>query len=167
MTKTKFNLRNKVNHLFPYSSSLWPLSLTILFQYHFPTFDELPDDDDLDLRYYDDPENYGVYGPIKHWCLLVEVVEPIPYLRPMYLVKDNAGKQFLVALYLDNGVEIPAVWKKHCFPGSVIGIMYATRHFFMDGQYGIRVEELENVKVSEQSTKLKPIRFALIFCPQI
>ncbi|KIM44316.1 hypothetical protein M413DRAFT_443324 [Hebeloma cylindrosporum] len=65
----------------------------------------------------------------------------------MYLVKDKAGKQFLVALYLDNGVEIPAIWKKHCFPGSVIAIMYATSHSFADGQHGVRVEELENIKM--------------------
>lgn len=82
----------------------------------------------------------------------------------MYLVKDKAGKQFLVALYLDTGVEIPSIWKKHCFPGSVIAIMYATRHFFMDGQHGIRVEELENVKVSK--TQIEPHRIKnIIYFP--
>jgi len=101
------------------------------------------------MRYYADPGNYGVFGPIKHWCLLVEIVEPIPYLRPMFKVKDKAGNQFLIALYLDNGVELPPIWKKHCFPGGVIAIMYANKHFFMDGQLGIRVEELENIKVNK------------------
>lgn len=67
----------------------------------------------------------------------------------MYLVKDKVGKEFLVALYLDTGVEIPAISKKHCFPGSVLAIMYATRHFFVDGQHGIRVEDLESIKVSK------------------
>jgi hypothetical protein len=141
-----------VNNIFSHFISLLFESLTVtvftLVQHNFPTFDELPDDDDIDLRYYTDPGNCGVFGPIKHWCLLVEIVEPIPYLRPMYKVKDRSGKQFIVVLYLDNGVQIPALWKKHCFPGGVIAIMYATRHFFRDGQHGIRVEELENIKVN-------------------
>ena len=44
---------------------------------HFPTFAELPDDYDLDLRYYDDPgsDSDGITEPIKHWCLLAEIVQ--------------------------------------------------------------------------------------------
>jgi hypothetical protein len=76
-------------------------------------------------------------------------VETIPYLRPTYKVKDNAGKHFIVMFYLDNGVEIPAIWKKHCFPGGVIAIMYANHHFFLDGNHGIRVEELGIIKVNK------------------
>ncbi|KAF8966137.1 hypothetical protein BDZ97DRAFT_1658154 [Flammula alnicola] len=120
-------------------------SIRFISQEHFPTFAELPEDDDIDLRYYDDP-SYGVTGPIKHWCLLVEIVEQIPYLRPMFTVKDKAGKQFLVAFYLDNNIVQPKIWEKRCKVGGVIALMYATSHYFADGQHGVRVEEVENIK---------------------
>ena len=115
-------------------------------QTHFPTFTSLPDDSDVDLRYFDE-ECPGVYGPVKHWCLLAEIVELVPYLRPMFTVKDKAGKQFLVSMYLDNDVALPDFWHKHCIPGNVVAIMYANSHNFMDGQTGIRVEEVGTIKV--------------------
>ena len=115
-------------------------------QMHFPTFSSLPEDSDIDLRYYGEEYN-GVYGPVKHWCLLVEIVEPISYFRPMFTAKDKAGQQFLVAMYLDNDVALPDFWNKYCKPGNVVAIMYACSHSFMDGQSGIRVEDVENIKV--------------------
>lgn len=113
---------------------------------HFPTFDSLPEDSDIDLGYFGE-EYSGVYGPVKHWCLLAEIVEPIPYLRPMFTAKDKAGKEFLVAMYLDNDVALPDFWHKYCKSGNVVAIMYAWSHTFMDGQTGIRLEEVENIKV--------------------
>jgi len=65
----------------------------------------------------------------------------------MFSVKDKAGKQFLVAMYLDNDVTLPEIWQKYSKPGNVMAIMYADQHHFMDGQIGIRVEEMETVKV--------------------
>jgi hypothetical protein len=115
-------------------------------QMHFPTFTSLPEDSDIDLRYYDE-ERSGIYGPVKHWCLLAEIVEPIPYFRPMFTAKDKAGKEFLVAMYLDNDVALPDFWHKHCKPGNVVAIMYANSHIFVDGQTGIRLEEVETLKV--------------------
>jgi hypothetical protein len=113
---------------------------------HFPNFTSLPEDSDIDLRYYGE-EYYGVYEPVKHWCLLAEIVEPIPYFRPMFTAKDKAGKEFLVAMYLDNDVALPEFWHKYCKPGNVVAIMYACSHNFVDGQTGIRLEEVENIKV--------------------
>jgi hypothetical protein len=115
-------------------------------QVHFPTFSSLPEDSDLDLRYFGE-ECSGVYGPIKHWCLLAEIVEPITYFRPMFTAKDKAGKEFLVAMYLDNDVVLPDFWHKYCKPGNVVAIMYACSHIFVDGQIGIRVEEVGTIKV--------------------
>ena len=113
---------------------------------HFPTFNSLPEDSDVDLRYYGE-KYYGVYEPVKHWCLVAEIVEPIPYFRPMFTAKDKAGKEFLVAMYLDNDVALPEFWHKYCKPGNVVAIMYACSHNFVDGQTGIRLEEVENIKV--------------------
>jgi len=126
-------------------------SLDLRSQMHFPTFTSLPEDSDIDLKSFGE-EHYGVYGPVKHWCLLAEIVEPkfvepIPYFRPMFTAKDKAGKEFLVALYLDNDVALPDFWNKYCKPGNVVAIMYACSHIFMDGQTGIRVEEVENIKM--------------------
>jgi len=123
-------------------------SLDLRNQMHFPTFSSLPDDSDFDLGYYGE-EHYGVYAPVKHWCLLAEIVERtgIPFLRPMVTAKDKAGKEFLVALYLDNDVVLPDFWHKYCKPGNVMVIMYACSHSFMDGQIGIRVEDVENIKI--------------------
>lgn len=116
----------------------------------FPSFEDLPEDadDDLDLRYYDDSGHTGY--PIKHWCLLVEIVRHIPYLRPMYIVKDRDDKEFLVAFYLDRGVHFPPDhpnWRKWLSPGNVMAIMYAHKRAFMDGQVGVRIEDWESVKV--------------------
>ncbi|KAF9483721.1 hypothetical protein BDN70DRAFT_851332 [Pholiota conissans] len=112
----------------------------------FPVFPDLPGDDDIDLRYYDDPGSYGVTGPIKHWCLLVEIVQKIPYPRPTFKVKDKDNNELLVGFYFDNDVKMPAIWEKRCKEGGVMAIMYAVAHDFLDGQHGVRVEEVENVK---------------------
>ena len=134
------------------TASFWPhITLMRLLsdeQMFFPVFPDLPGDDDLDLRYYDDPGSYGVIGPIKHWCLLVEIVQKIPYLRPTFKVKDKDNNELLVVFYFDNDVKMPAIWEKRCKEGGVMAIMYAVAHDFLDGQHGVRVEEVENVKVS-------------------
>lgn len=116
---------------------------------HFPPFAELPDDYDLDLRYYDDPgsDSDGITEPIKHWCLLVEIIRRIQYGRPVYRVRDKADEEFSVALYFGSKAEVPKVWEKRCKDGGVMTIMYATAHDFKGGQHGIRVEEVENVMV--------------------
>ena len=104
---------------------------------YFPTFTSLPEDSDRS----------GANRPVKHWCLLAEIVKLIPYLRPMFTAKDKAGKEFIVTMYLDNGVALPDFWHKYCKPGNVVTIMYAKRHNFMDGQRGIRVEKLGTMEV--------------------
>ena len=65
----------------------------------------------------------------------------------MFTAKDKAGKEFIVTMYLDNGVALPDFWHKYCKPGNVVTIMYAKRHNFMDGQRGIRVEKLGTIEV--------------------
>lgn len=113
---------------------------------HLPNFTSLPEDSEIDLRYFDEDRS-GAYGPVKRWCLLAEIEKVIPYLRPMFSAKDKAGRQLLVTMYLDNEVALPDFWHKYCRPGNVVAIMYANSHVFMDGQTGIRVEEVESIKV--------------------
>ncbi|PPR02681.1 hypothetical protein CVT24_002103 [Panaeolus cyanescens] len=122
---------------------------TLIDEDFFPSFEDLPEDadDDLDLRYYDDSTHIGY--PIKHWCLLVEIVRHIPYLRPMYIVKDRDDHEFLAAFYLDRDVQFPPnhpSWHKWLAPGNVMAIMYAHKRAFMDGQVGVRIEDVDSVK---------------------
>lgn len=108
---------------------------SFFFQKYFPIFSELPEDDDINRADW-------------HYCLLVEIIEIIPYFRPMFKVKDKVNKEFIVTFYFDNGTEHPEEWKKNCKPGGVMVIKYALRHSFMDGQIGIRAEDVEHIKVS-------------------
>jgi hypothetical protein len=107
-------------------------------------------DVDLDLRYYEDPFEAcgGVINPTKHWCLLVEIVAVVPYLRPMWTVKDKSGHTFPLVFYLDTGKELPKSFSKYARPGNTISIMYAEQRDFVDGQCGLRVEDPSYVKVS-------------------
>ncbi|PPR01735.1 hypothetical protein CVT26_013182 [Gymnopilus dilepis] len=114
---------------------------------YFPNFNDLPQDHDISVRPFTSPDYYGISQvPLKHWCLLVEIVEEVWWpARRMWQVKDKDGKQFLFACYFDTNVELPRSWEKNCKVGGVIAIMYALRHMFMDGQVGIRAEELQNI----------------------
>ena len=87
---------------------------------HFPTFAELPDDYDLDLRYYDDPgsDSDGITEPIKHWCLLAEIVQQIPHVRPVFSVRDKADERFTVGLFLGSRAVIPQNWARRCRTGD-------------------------------------------------
>lgn len=135
--------------------------LNYRLQEYFPTFTDLPLDHDISMRPFISPDYYGISQvPLKHWCLLVEIIELIPWpLRPMWRVKDKDGKELLVACYFDQDVEIPKSWEKHCRPGGVIAIMYALTHVFADGQIGIRAEDVQNIKV-----RLSEVLSFVAFC---
>ncbi|KAF9524217.1 hypothetical protein CPB83DRAFT_861638 [Crepidotus variabilis] len=120
--------------------------LNLANQDYFPIFSSLPEDHKLDERYFSAPDADGGSGPLKHWCLLGEITEIIKYSRPLYKVKDKAGKVFTVACYFDNDQARPQ-WMKYTKPGNTISVMYADKHFFMDGQLGIRLEDVERVNV--------------------
>ncbi|KAF9483722.1 hypothetical protein BDN70DRAFT_918273 [Pholiota conissans] len=108
---------------------------------YFPTFDQLPYDNDVSPRYYACRPSDGAYAPIKHWCFLVEIVEKVKWIRPTFRVKDKNGRELLVMCYFDSDFETPSIWEKRCKQGGVMAMMYANFHNFMDGQTGIRVEE--------------------------
>jgi len=85
--------------------------------------------------------------PRRHWCLLAEIVELDFWpFRPMYKVKDVTGQIFLAAFHFDDRALFPKVAKKAVL-GSTICVMYASFHYFADGQVGVRLEEPRNVKI--------------------
>ncbi|KAF9554898.1 hypothetical protein CPC08DRAFT_712468, partial [Agrocybe pediades] len=112
-----------------------PEPFSLRHRKYFPIFAEIPTDDDI-------------YTADCHYCLLVEIVEIVPYLRPTFRVKDKADREFIVMFYLDRGTEVPREeWKTSCRVGGVMMIKGAMNHQFMDGQVGVRVEDVEDVKM--------------------
>ena len=57
----------------------------------------------------------------------------------------------MLAFYLDTGEELPRIFLKHAKAGNTISIMYAEQHNFLDGQCGLRIEDVSCVKVSYKS----------------
>lgn len=109
----------------------------------FPTFNQLPYDNDYDVNFYKDGRD-GVLRPRRHWCFLVEITEYVPWLRPMYYAKDTDGTTVFIAFHTDD--RSPGILQE-CKVGDTLAIMYANSHAFMDGKVGIRVEADEFVKV--------------------
>ncbi|CAA7266779.1 unnamed protein product [Cyclocybe aegerita] len=139
---------------------------------HFPSLRGITVDNIFDgntLDYYSEQGQTGILRPAKHWCLLTEIVEERQWIRPMYTVEDKAGDQFLVAFHHDyDGTpgfrvsetfgmpasrRLPESLAKNAKPGSVMAFMYAQNHMFADGQQGIRVEDLDQVKTFPCSLK--------------
>ncbi|CAA7266782.1 unnamed protein product [Cyclocybe aegerita] len=137
---------------------------------HFPTLSLLPKDNDpsgsVDLSYYEDPgdEPDGISDPVKHWCLLVQIVYHTATDKELiYNVRDREGKNFFVVFYREGeSLQLPGKkekesgggkggggerpWQKYCKPGNCMAVMYACSHVFEDGALGVQVTESENVK---------------------
>ena len=111
-----------------------------------PSFDDLPIDNDLDETYYA-PNRYGVYSVSRTWVFLGEITDCnriLPLLRYRALVTDRNGR-----------TNIP-LWfypKSGCFDynsmkvGHTMAAIFAEQHYFMDGSIGLRLEDLNHVKV--------------------
>jgi len=115
----------------------------MLAQDLFPTFDQLPYDNDFNTSFYED-DGLGILHPRHHWCFLAEITGCIPWIRPTYQAKDTDGYNILIAFHTDD--RSPHILDQ-CQVGDTIAIMYANSHIFADGQSGIRVESDDMVKV--------------------
>ena len=114
---------------------------------HFPNFENLPEDNDLDLRYYRESPS-GVYVQSHSWCFLGEVVNDefaqLSALRNRVIVKDRTGKEDIpVAFYPESGSFDFTTLRR----GRTLCVMFAQRHMFLDLTVGLRVEELDTVQV--------------------
>ncbi|XP_006456569.1 hypothetical protein AGABI2DRAFT_139276 [Agaricus bisporus var. bisporus H97] len=113
----------------------------------FPAFEQLPSDtpdDGYDVDYFEFDEYLGIIEPIHHWCLLVEITEVVPYIRPTYYGKDVDGTAVFIVFYTDD--RSPQI-ARNCNVGDTLALMYAETHMFNDGQVGIRVDSDDYVKV--------------------
>ena len=109
---------------------------------YFPSFTACPSEDVLDLGFYHATDE-TFYKPIRHWCLLAEIISVEHFLRLRLVVKDNFGQQAIVAFYLDNDAELPRNVKR----GDTIAVLYANQHRFLDGTVGLRIEGASVVQV--------------------
>lgn len=110
----------------------------------FLTFDELPHDDDIDLRFYRTSNGF-CYSPRRHWCLLAEIMSVETFMRLRLIVRDRDGTQFQIAVHTDDrGSEYPT---NMLVPGHTVAILYAHQHGFLDFTTGIRQEEKQTLRV--------------------
>ena len=109
----------------------------------FPTFADIPDENDLDLKFYETVDGFN-YTPRKHWCFLAEIVGIENFIRFNLVVRDRSGARVPVLFYTDNrGSEFAPQLQR----GHTIAILYALQHGFLDMSVGIRLEECSVVKV--------------------
>ncbi|KAI8872123.1 hypothetical protein GQ42DRAFT_161523 [Ramicandelaber brevisporus] len=115
---------------------------------YFPSYKQLPSE------YYVNEDFYVFAGrvgrPRRHWCYMGEILQVVSYGRVVLKVRDIDGTVILVAFYIDNDKDLNL---RELVRGSTIFIRYAHQHYFLDGNVGIRIEDLETVLVLPYSMK--------------
>ena len=110
----------------------------------FLNFDALPDDNGIDLAFYQTTNGF-YFTPHRHWCYLAEIVEVEQFLRLRLIVRDQEGHEIPIAFYTDcRGSEMPS---KLLQKGNTVVVLYACKHAFLDFTTGLRLEEPQAVKV--------------------
>lgn len=110
----------------------------------FPGFIDLPDENDVDLDFYESSDTV-THRPRRHWCFLGEIVDFATLLRLQMEIKDVDGRKIPLYFYTDGrGSELaPARVQK----GYTVAILYAQRHAFVYGEPGIRHEDPRMIKI--------------------
>lgn len=118
----------------------------------FPPFCELPDENDIDLEYFESADGFK-YALRKHWCFLTEVLN-VEYLMRLRLnVKGRDGRETPVFFYTeDRGRSL--LDSLHVQEGFTVAILYAEKHGFLDMTAGIRQEDSKSIKVSNKNRVL-------------
>ncbi|XDG05033.1 hypothetical protein ABKA04_004648 [Annulohypoxylon sp. FPYF3050] len=114
---------------------------------YFPSFRNCPGEHAWDDRYLveADPGNpESALTNKKHWCLLGEIIDANTLIRPRIVAKDYEGHEFVVAFYPDDPNDMPRLLKNFTV-GNTIAIFYPLVHGFLDGTWGIRVEDSDEV----------------------
>lgn len=110
----------------------------------FPGFIDLPDENNVDLDFYESSD-VATYRPRRHWCFLGEIVDFATLVRLQMEIKDVDGRKIPLYFYTDDrGSELaPALVQR----GYTVAILYAQRHAFMFDKPGIRHEEPRLLKI--------------------
>ena len=115
---------------------------------NFPSFKDLPEETIADKRYWKVVN--GTYQPKCTWFFLGEITDttnaylPGPMFRNRVLVSDRTGKQSIPILFYPQSGRFDF---KQLKKGCTICILLAEKHHFLDFTTGIRVENLDTVKV--------------------
>lgn len=110
----------------------------------FPSFEDLPDENDIDLRYYESQDGFH-FTPTKHWCFLAEIVEVEHFLRYKLAVKDKSAASAHIMFYTEGrGSEVPSSLMR---VGNTIAVLTPHVHGFLDMTVGIRHEEPSMLRV--------------------
>ena len=118
------------------------MPLTTWLQRYLPDWAHLPWEDSLNTRFWTDAAGY--YAPSHHWAFIGEIVENRSLFRPGYLLRDREGTEVFIVFYLDNQVQADF---KDFRLGRTVVLYYAEKRQFVDGQVGIRIEEMTRAKV--------------------
>ncbi|KAM0198329.1 hypothetical protein ACHAQI_012377 [Fusarium lateritium] len=114
----------------------------------FPAFEDLPDEDNVDLDYFQTEDGFS-YHPWRHWAFLSEIVNAEFLFRQRLLVRDGSDQQIPIAFYTSQvGREITPEMLK---PRYTVVVLYAESHAFMDFSQGIRHENQKTLKVMTAS----------------
>ncbi|PAA89488.1 hypothetical protein BOX15_Mlig017090g1, partial [Macrostomum lignano] len=120
-----------------------PSSNPLIDDLYFPTFDRLPMDDDYDEDFYEG----NFYR--KFWVLLAEISDAshagISFLRNAVTARDRRGREFRIFFYPDS--DSGQFDYRSLRKGSTMVMFCPVQHQFLDGQIGLRMEQLETVRV--------------------
>ncbi|KAI0376802.1 hypothetical protein F5Y04DRAFT_265781 [Hypomontagnella monticulosa] len=110
----------------------------------FPPFDELPDENDLSLEFYQSADGFS-FRPRKHWCFLAEITDVERFLRLRLIVQDKDHQKIPIAFHTDDrGLEMdPSSLQE----GFTVAVLYAEQHGFLDMSIGIRLENPTGIKI--------------------
>lgn len=115
--------------------------------FHFPSFADLPHENDVQDGYWECNES-GVYVPACTWFFMAEIVNDecsqIPFLRNQVQVKDREGQQVPIYFYPEDGYFDFKLLKN----GNTILVVNGQKHDFLDLQVGLRIESLDTVSVA-------------------
>ena len=122
-----------------------------LFSDHrtFPRFLDLPRDDDIcaSFKEYYRLGQRSTIERARTWCFLAEIITvTAPFSTPVlhhFLVRDRTGKELPVYFYPECGsfdyTELRV--------GRTVAILFAERHDFLDLSMGVRIENLDTLRV--------------------
>ncbi|KAI5814378.1 hypothetical protein BZA77DRAFT_295075 [Pyronema omphalodes] len=108
--------------------------------------------DERTFRAYD-PEDYLSLNQQRHWCLLGEITDIVPWpMRLCFHIRDMDDEQLIVSFY-DN--QRGATFANHpdLKPGNTVALLYPELHQFADGQTGFRIEDGD---IQARSIKILP-----------
>lgn len=116
---------------------------------YFPRFRDLDFEYEIDERYWkEDSCHPGFMIPACTWYFLGEITNDMTsqctFLRNRVLVRDRRGQNNItIAFYPESGSFDFKTLKK----GHTVRVWCARKHEFMDGSVGLRIEELNTIKV--------------------